>query len=171
MRYSHIKNGSVYKSAFLDTVGDGTGDVQMNVDGSTIPVEFLVTPDTQEILLVNRLVVSVRDSGGLDAGLYGNNVILVNGIEIGIKRDGVVIEDLTLGHPIKTNADWGLFCYDVTEVSFGAGDNYLGIRWTFTKDGAALRLNKGDSFFMKISDNLTALTGHTARLGLSSFKW
>jgi hypothetical protein len=170
MRFGHIKSNGRYKAEFLDTVGDGSGSITSNINGSITPVLFKVTAGVGETLLVNRLLLHLADIGGLDAGAYGNNIVMTNGIELGVMRDGVVILDLTAKLKIKTNADWGAYCYDVTELGFGLGDNYLAVRWTFTKDGAALRLDEGDSFFLKVNDDLTGLTKHHSRLGMLSYQ-
>lgn len=168
MKYGHIKGNGEYKSAFLDTVGDGSGSINMNVNGSSTPVYFKVTAGVRETILVNRLLLHLGDAGVLDAGKYGNSIVLTNGIEVGVLRAGEVQLNLTKGHPIITNADWAAFCYDVNDLGFGLGDNFLAVRWTFTKDGEAIRLDEGDSFFIKISDDLTGLTAHHCRLGMTS---
>jgi len=170
MGNSRIRMHGEYKGSFMDSVGDGTGLINMAVDGSVTPMYFKVTAGFRETLLINRLMIQIGDAGTLDAGQYGNRVILANGIELGVERDGEVILDLTKGLPVKTNADWAAYCYDVSAIAFGAGDNYIAVRWTFIKDGKALRLDEGDSFFIKIQDNLTPLNRHNCRLGMLSLK-
>lgn len=170
MRYAHIKNNSEYNARFLDTEGDGSGSIAMNVNGATTPILFKITAGVGETILLHRLLVHVGDTGSFDSGKYGNGLTLLNGIEVGIMRGGEVVNDLTYQHPIITNADWAAYCYDVSILGWGQGDEYMAVRWTFEKDGAVLVLREGDTFFVKIADDISTLSNHHCRIGMVSLK-
>lgn len=169
-QYGYFRANSDWASRFLDTVGDGSGSSLQNVDGSITPVVFKVTAAADEVLLIDRMLVDLADTGSLDSGAYGNNIVLTTGIEFGVIRADATEEAMTDQHTVKTNADWVAFCHDVDPLTFGLGDEVLTVRYTFAKDGAPVKLNPGDSFFMRINDDLTGLSEHHTRLGMVSAK-
>jgi hypothetical protein len=135
------------------------GSRDANVDGASTPVLFEYV-STEDHVDVTRMIVTITDAGTFDALLYGNRVVLVNGIKVEIIRDGAVILDLLDGHPIHSNTDWAAMCYDFTYHDIGSGDNRAVIRWTFAHAGHPLSLSEGDTLRVTIQDNLEALTGH-----------
>ena len=151
-------------SRFLDTVGDGTGSVDGNVNGSVTPVVLKAVASGGK-LIVNRLIIHITDTGAFDASKYGNNITLTNGITVKHMRGVEVVYDATCQIPVKANGDWSAHCYDVTSLSFGVGDDMLTVRWTFTKDGLPIVLNDGDSFEVTINDDLTGLVDHHFKIG------
>lgn len=158
---------AVHAARFADTVGDGTGSINANVDGSVTPVDFKVTIPAGKVGIVHRLIVTIRDSGSLDSGLYGNNITLVNGIDV-IYKDPYGNETVrSAQHPIKSNIDWAAYCYDVEIHPWGSGDQGMFARYTFTKDGAPLVLPAGSEYIIRINDDLTGLTAHHFRLGMA----
>lgn len=146
---------------FLDTNGDGTGETNAIGDySSTAQIFKCVAQDDAEYTEVHRLIVSVEDSGAFDAGAYGNNIALTNGISVfHINSDGYRNE-FTNSKPILKNADWAHYCYDVNLVGFGTGNDTLAVRWTFTKAGKPLILNKGEVFGVQLNDDFTGLEQH-----------
>ncbi len=150
---------------FLDTDGDGTGSINVVGDyEDTAEIFFIGPPPANEYWHIERMVVQVSDAGALDAGKYGNNVELTNGITVRKQDDSGTVIELTGGKPIITNADWGGVCYDVASVGFGQGDNYLGVRWTFGKSGWPLYLDgDGDNERLEVvvNDDMTDLVGQT----------
>ena len=153
---------SLYR--FADLTGDGTGSKLANVDGSVTPQVFKLAPRDGELYLrVERMVVHLADSGSLDSGAYGNNITLTNGITVEkrLASDDSVLQDLTDGIPITTNAHWGRNCYDVDPISFGLGDEAMNVRWTFSKAGKAIEINRTEYLAVVIRDNLTGLSDHT----------
>jgi hypothetical protein len=166
MTYKKFRERGVFASRFMDSVGDGTGTINMGVNGATTPVEFKCTVPSDTIYLIERMIVVVQDVGGLDAGFYGNNITVANGVTLKIVRTDLSEEVLTYGRPVKTNSCWAAYCHDVHAIDFGLGDNLLSVRWTFSKDGAPLKLNAGDSLVMTINDDLTGLTAQNVKLGI-----
>ena len=106
------------------------------------------------------MIVFIEDSGNFPSGSYGNIGALANGIELREERINNTVK-LTSESPIKTNAEWSKFCYDVNYVDFGSGNNHLSVRWTFANSGSPVRLYPGESFLAYLSDNFTGLIQHT----------
>ena len=135
------------------------GSRDANVNGLGTPVLFEYTA-TEDHVDVARMIVAITDTGTFDATLYGNRVVLVNGILVEVIRDGAVILDLLDGHPIHSNTDWAAMCHDFTYHDIGTGDNRATVRWTFAHSGYPLSLMEGDILRVTIQDDLTTLTGH-----------
>ena len=147
---------------YLDENGDGTGNKNANVDGSVTPVYFKFNADGNIHHLV-RMIVNIRDSANMSADNYGNILELTNGLTVALYNasDDSVKHDYTAGLPIKSNADWARVCYDVDADTFGSGDDFVAVRWTFIKAGQAVIVNPDTYFAVKIQDNLTGLVNHT----------
>jgi len=149
---------------FLDTNGDGTGTKDASVNGAITPQVFKILPQSGESRLrMSRMLVHIVDFGTFDSGAYGNGVVLTNGIDVGLYNtsDDSLALDLLDGYTIKTNVDWGRFCYDATPSSYGTGNESLGARWTFTKAGEYLDVTAERYFAVTINDDLTGLIEHT----------
>lgn len=146
----------------LDTNFDHTGTTVATGNYAGAPVEFGVAPPYGERYVITRLIVSVKDSGSIDADKYGNGVTLTNGIIVAVKRGAAVIVSLTNGDPVHTNAEWAEKCYDADISDYGAGDNFLHARWTFAKTGRPVVLDGelGDRLVVILNDDFTGLTGH-----------
>jgi hypothetical protein len=110
------------------------------------------------------MICHVQDTGGFDAGAYGNNITLANGIGCGIYTGSgaTLLNDLFDGHTVQTNSDWGHWCYDVALLDFGIGDEFLQVRWTFGKSGQLIRLDGDnmDRLSLIFNDDLVGLNDH-----------
>ena len=141
----------------FDTIGDGSGSISQNVDGSTIPVVFKVAPASNEIYLISRIIFLIRDNATFDSGGWGalGGTPLTNGCVLSKKLNGVQYAAFNL----KSNADIAGICFDISKNSWGAGDEFLSARFTFTKLGDPIRLigANGDEIIFTINDNLTGL--------------
>ncbi len=156
------------ESRFLDTIGDGSGTKEFNGDYSTVSAKALIKP-TKDFLFVNRLIAFISDSGSVDSGMYGNNITLANGIEIKHeKQDGTLIKDITEGIAIMTNADYGRFGFNLSDVSFGSGLTYVHLVLSFNKNGAPLLLKNDEQLAVYFNDNFSRLVSHTFRAGAYS---
>ena len=66
-----------------------------------------------------------------------------------------------LGIPIITNSYYSLLAgVDISTLSFGSGDAYLAVRFTFSKLGRSLIITENDKFIIRLEDDFTGLTGH-----------
>lgn len=155
-----MANGAMF-TRFLDTNGDGSGTKNANVDGSGTPQVFKIVP-TRSIAIA-RMIVHIEDAGAIAGGNYGAVAALANGVEVGIYTvDGdALVTDLLDGLDVQTNAQWARFCYDVSNITFASGNNYVNVRWTFAKSGAAVNVTPDKYFAVTVNDNLTGLVDHT----------
>ena len=150
---------------YLDTDGDGGGTKQATGDYSVTPDDFRIVPPSDRIYHIERMIAFVEDASGFRAERYGSlGAALTNGIQVlHLNSDGTTKEDLTDGLPIKTNAEWGRTCYDAEVKTWGAGDEVLLVRWTFSKAGLPLVIDGrfGEEFVVRLSDSFVGLVEHT----------
>ena len=156
--------GAIFR--YADTIGDGTGATQANVNGSVTPVVFKCGPRVGEKRIdVHRMLIFIEDSGSFDSSSYGNGISMSNGIEVGVYYDdGTQIQDLLDGKPIQINPDWSRVCYDTALSAYGQGDETLTVRWTFDRTGTPITLGAGTYIGITINDDLTGLIDHTFQL-------
>lgn len=150
-------------SRLLDTVGDGTGTKNATGNYSGGATTFKILPPASTIFRVTRLLVYVKDTAGMVASEYGNlGSALTNGIQIRVHNGTTTVVDLTDGDPITENADYGKFCYDVQVLGWGAGDDILLARWTFSKAGQDLRLDGDATEALEVilNDDFSGLLSH-----------
>lgn len=142
----------------MDETGDGTGNDDMAVDGSSTPVTFKIAPGAGEIIRLSRTMLYVQDTGAFDATKWGNGITLTNGQKFEIKI-GAVTTDL-LGFNVKTLGDVASIAFDVTHFAIGTGDEFSGGRLTFTKMGQYVRLDgdNNDELLFTVNDDQTDLT-------------
>lgn len=154
---------------FLDTVGDGSGT--KNAVGDYSNQQFKIVPPAPTIYYIRRMIVNIVDTGNMNAGTYGVLSALSNGISINYVSNGVTY-DLTGEVTVKTNGDWGRYCYDVSISDLGAVTNYVTARWTFAKalgglvegietpNALTLYGNNGDYFYANLNDDFAGITSH-----------
>ena len=150
-------------SRFLDTNGDGSGTKNANGDysGTGLGEEiFWFDPESQYVDIA-RMIVTLEDTSGFQAQEYGNlGGALTNGIQARIQDDTGTIVDLTDSETIKTNAGWTAFCYDADVKTWGAGNELLTVRWTFSKSGQFIKLHGDQRFEIVLNDDFSGLIGH-----------
>jgi hypothetical protein len=159
----YVHAGRPMVSRFMDTVGDGTGT--NNFIGNHAATTALVKPSAGKVFYVQRLVVSIQDGVGMRAEHYGTlGAALTNGIQLHVGKRSPARVDYRLTDPalpVKENAVWGSYCYDVDRKDWGAGDELMLVRWTFAKaaEGGVV-LRKNDELILTLNDNFTGLTMH-----------
>jgi len=176
-------NGDVQQNSLLlnrpmSSNGLPTGNLNINGVGSLgTPLDYYVEALAGERLLVARFAIHLVDGGTLDSGSYGNGIVITNGIQLFYRRSGVDL-DITNGLPIKTNPDWGRWCYDTNRSSYGLGNETLDARWTLTKYGSkyGIILEEGDRLGIRLNDDLSGLVEQTiiaegVHLGTPSPSW
>lgn len=148
----------------LDTNGDGTGTIVANGNYSGAAEIFYIQPGAGEIYRLQRMIVSLEDTNGFSAQEYGNlGSALTNGITVRVQNDSGTVYELTDGDPVKTNAKWGAFCYDVDLKTWGAGDEFLLVRWTFSRTGQPMRLvgDNNERLEVVLNDDFSGLVDQT----------
>lgn len=152
---------------YLDTTGDGTGTKNaggVGADFSGGATEFLIAPAAGEVFVLGRMIVTVEDTTGFSAGEYGNlGAALGTGVGVYVRDGSGDVQDLTDGVMITTNAEWGRMCYDVELKTWGAGNEFLVVRWTFTNAAGrpvVLDGDNGEYFCVELADDLTGLVSH-----------
>lgn len=167
------------QSRYFDDIGDGSGAKNMNGDYSGAVKEFKLKPKPNEIFHVSRILPFLKDGGSIDSGKYGNNITLINGINLKVIRKGAdgtgneVLWDLFDGKPVKVNPDWAVLCSHYTLSSYGAGDETLSARYSFYKDvpeGLILDGANGDELVCFLNDDFTKLKEHYIRAGFEIIK-
>lgn len=150
---------------FLDTVGDGTGTINGNLDysGAAADLKYIAPGPGVNVA---RMIITVEDATGMRAERYGSlGAALTNGIKlIHLNVDGTDRHDLTNGLPIKTNAQWGAYCYDVELKEWGAGNEFLLVRWTFEKAGSGIHLHPNEALAVRLNDDLRGLVNHNFQI-------
>ena len=154
-----------YVHRFVDSVGDGSGNINANVDGSVTPILFKCDPPVEGTFVFAELTVIIEGSGNFTTGSYGGGAALTNGLQLGLfdKDTGEPIVELTAPHRVRTNVDWALYAYPVTLSSWGAGTSHITANWDARKaGGAGVALVAGTqaALGVKISDDLTGLGNH-----------
>lgn len=128
----------------LDTDGDGTGTKNAIGDYSSTEEIFYIQPSSTQVFRITRMMVLVRgDKNSFYTDSYGSRTSLTNGIVVRTHDDSGILINLTDNVPVKTNGNWGRFCYDseVYPANTGNTDTYLRVRWTFEKSGYPIRLD------------------------------
>ena len=147
------------KHIFAPLKVDGTGSIDLNVDGTTpVKFDYIVINHTEDLVRLNLL--SIDNANRVDR--FGGLAVLTNGLKMEmIDTDNSVLVDFTNGSTIKRVVDFGLFAgidVDPADEVGGAGDDVFNIRWTFAKGGARIRVSKGMRFRITVQDDLTGLT-------------
>lgn len=151
---SPVQNEIFSKKA--DTVGDGSGTENMNVDGSSTSVLFKIAPPAGEIWQVTRLILYVEDGGTFDSGFWGNNITLSTGLDVEVQSESFTGD---IAEAIKTSGEMTALCFDITHQNFGQGNEFCAWRWTFSKAGGNIRLigDDGDYIGIEVNDDIDGL--------------
>lgn len=150
----------------LDSLGDGTGTKNAKVDGSVTPQDFFIQPSSDQVLILENLMVVVEDTGAMGAPNYGNVSTLSNGVGLYLSLPGEV--DILGGLTIKRHYDWARLSGDNIVDSNplgGVGSNIFVAHINFRKlfSEPLVLSGKGsnpDKLIARISDDLTDLDGH-----------
>lgn len=145
---------------FLDTNGDGTGTINATGNYAAGVENFYF--ESTGYAEIHRMLVHIVDTTGMSVEKYGNiNGGLTNGIRL-ITADADLVQtcELTAQIPVKNNGEWAGMCYDANLLTWGAGNQQLAVRWTFTRSGAPIKLGPGESLRIVLNDDLTGLVEH-----------
>lgn len=145
--------------------GDGTGAVDMGVNGSGTAVEYSVDASATQRIVVTRVELEYSDGGTWSSASFGQGVngALTNGLVISIRKaDGTTKIDLTPGN-VKTNADWARYTKSLTHDVWSAGDEVQIVELSYT-NGLQDRIwiPEGGKMVIKIQDDLSTITNFQA---------
>ena len=150
------------ENLIFQTLSNGTTDDAIGDYSSTVE-KFTFAPAAGRIAELERMIVHIEDVGALPSDKYGYDVVLTNGIRIYVRDgDDEIITTMDAGIPVKTNGSWSAMCYDVNNLTWGAGSDTIAVRWTFAKAGYPLRLDarKGHYLSVELNDDFTGLVMH-----------
>ncbi len=158
--------GTRYKKDYTDPEDAifkylSNGSTNEVVGNYATPEIFKYEAPANEVVVLNRLIVFIQDTGNFDAAKYGNGITLTNGIIFRVQDDSGTVLDLTDSIAIKTNSDYSALCYDVTPFTFGVGDQCLSARWTFGRACGPLILQGSQRLEAVFEDDFTGLVRHT----------
>ena len=132
-------------------------DINMNVDGSSTPVDFVASPPSGKIWYIYSAHLFIEDQV-INHQKFGGIGPLSNGVVISVKESGT--ERTLCPYPIVKNSDFMAFMHDV-EIQSSETD-ILTARCEFlTGGGTAFELKNSTSDFWKvtINDNLSVING------------
>lgn len=146
------------KPLIFKALRNSSNSDELAIDGSVTPVEFYITPDTNENWIITEWSIIVRDGKGFTTGAIGSNGVLTNGLQILFESNSV--QTPILDYTIKTNADIFETTYDTKIETAGNDFDILVARWNFNDIGSLIKLNSAttDKLIVKVQDNLTSLT-------------
>lgn len=155
---THIEFASPLDYPFTTAATVETGAYNLNVDGSTTPKEFSISPPTGIELDVTDIRVTFKSPSTIDPFEFGGISALTNGLVIrnvnGITKNNAVIINNT-----------GLYehGFELEYDDRGGGGGFYALRCkkNFPEvHGVTLRMtdDAGDSLKVKVQDNLTGLT-------------
>jgi hypothetical protein len=153
----------IFWSQFATTAGDGTGGIQVTGDYSLSETHFKVQPAQDEIIEVARLIIIIGDASVAAERYGGITGGLTNGIEFSWRDVDGTVTDMLGGQKVKSNLNWARYCYDVENKDFGVGEEYITVRWTFSKSGEPIVLHgyQADRLVLSFNDDFTPLERHT----------
>lgn len=146
---------------FLTANGLGTGNHNLN-GNYTSPTEFLYTSTSR--YEIYSVLVSISDGSSFNQTDYGAIIGgLTNGIKFFVKVGEVYIPLLGTGeYPIKTNYEWLSISPETELTSFAGLAQTLSINFNIINQyGKPLSLGIGQSFVVRLNDNLSGLVNHT----------
>jgi len=147
-------------SAFL---ADEAGSQDIDVDGSTTPVEFFIERVEGQVLHIKSIRFVLNDEqmnmGGGEARRFASAAAspgLTNGVEMFVEQGGTT--QSIFNTPVKQMADFWQYSTDFLSAvgAFGAGEDFLS--FDFDLDQAVVLAEKSvDRFVVKVMDDLTSI--------------
>ena len=157
-----LPSQNVFRYLSDDGTSSGTKNAIGNYsDGGLGETFFYYESPFGKTTVAQRMIMKIRDAAPFSADGYGGISALTNGITFLIRNDADEDQlDLTDGIPIQNNADWGRLCFDMRLDSFGSGDDFVTVRWTFSNSGSALIIPPGWKIGALFHDDLSGLDAH-----------
>ena len=132
--------------------------IDMNVDGSSTPVDYKYTVPAGKSLTLERILFYMDDATAFSPTTFGGISALTNGVDVIIAGSTIV--------NWKENEDIVCTCFDfVGYPNFGKESSSGAGRWTMRRSfGEPLIVRAGEEVIFRISDNLTGLTHFRAHI-------
>jgi hypothetical protein len=131
--------------------------VDMNVDASGT-IAYKYTVPSGKTLEAQRINFGLVD-GAMTYGKFGGLTALTNGIKVEVLDNaGGTIIDFFNGQTVKSNEDFAALAGVDAIAEPAAGDDFMPIRWTIAKAGAAMRLQENEVIQLVLQDNLSNLS-------------
>ena len=140
---------------------------------SATPETYRVTAPADTLYVISRIIVSIIDTK-FSAQDYGTPGPLTNGITLKHHNDDDSVKlDFLDGETIKTTSAWSAECHDATLKTWGAGQELISVRWTFTKDdkGDPVILFPGEYLELTSNDDMSHLIDHRVKVRGSSISF
>ncbi len=133
---------------------EDSGSPDLNVDGSSTPVEFLVTPTAGKIFYIHSISIVIEDNA-INFTKFGGITALTNGLDFKVTENG--LSEVILAN-IKTNGEFYTFANNVIleSASIDILVAHINIKQS---TGTSIKLIAGSSDNLKIviNDNLTSI--------------
>lgn len=155
----------------VSTTGLPSGSTDLAVNGSVTPQNFYIEALAGERLSVSRFIMNINTLTDISQQEYGDLVALTNGMQVYFENangplSGLKV-DLLTPLTIKTNEDWGRWCYDSQPIPVGATGKTQTwqARWTLSKynpkNPYGIVLEEGDKLGIIVNDDISGLSSHT----------
>lgn len=158
--YSHWHNKATPRSRFMDSIGDGTGSIDMAVDASVTPQFFhLRAPEGRSVFMTELLITYAGGVGPYGPDEFGGQPCLLNGIEIG-QYDWPSSTFFSGGEqlPIRCNKDWSSYSDNVYTGIWADKKYPVSVHIRLDASGIPVTLTSEDrGFACRISDDLSSL--------------
>ena len=151
---------------FLGTTGGNSGVILHNADYDGTSTPIYTAPGSGVLYEIKRMIITLGDNAVVDGDGYGAiSAGLTNGITMKItESDGsTLVENLgaTNVQPIKNNIQWASLCFDFAQHNAsGAGNDFGGYRWTFTKGASSILLHTQRQLQIILNDDFSSMTDH-----------
>ncbi len=148
---------------FLTDDGTESGDHKAAGDYSGPPKRFWIeTQGEERSLHVASLLFQIQDASVTRSGDYGGMNALGTGLTLDVRDAAWVVKrELIGGLKIKTNGHFMRHTYDVRDVDFGAGREFLLARFSFCVCDHTVVLEQGERLTVTLNDDFSQLDGHT----------
>lgn len=143
-------------ASFIEYLKNGSSS-DMNVDGSSTPVEFTISPPSGKIWYVRTISIVIEDDNINFTKFGGIAGSLTNGVDFKVKQNGLA--EVLLAN-VKRNAEFASFTdeLDITSASSDILIAHLKLR---QNSGTSFKLVNSNSDYIKavVNDDLDSLTG------------
>lgn len=156
-----------WKSFMLTDDGLDSGDNNAIGNYAAAGTQFYYKA-TEEVVIV-RMLVHIEDTVGMADADYGN---ITGGVTNGVivrhyATDGTTTKNTLTSYytgvspvGIRTNAEWRAQCYDAQINNVGSGNDFLNVRWTFTRAGTPIHLATNERLSVLLNDDFSGLVKH-----------